>query len=120
MTWTLCTSGSAISKAGVARNAAIVASGSALAGWSDQAEAAACAIARSDVITNFGALTANGKQVLQDFCASWIAQQIVAHDLLGYGSQRAAETILDLLDNNITSAEKLIKEDKNKTFLGIT
>ena len=61
MSWTLCTSGAAIRKAGSGADVFIIASGAALADWSNEAEAMASSIARSDVVSNFGSLTANVK-----------------------------------------------------------
>lgn len=119
MSWTLCTSGAAISKAGANVNAVIVASGSTLGNWSDEAENLACSIARSDVVTNFASLTTNGKQILQQFCASTIAQQIIGYEPEAIGSATATLR-LNILENNINSAKSLIKDDKNKTYLGIT
>lgn len=120
MTWTLCTSGAAIIKAGVGANADIVVSGAYLDNWSDEAESLACALARSDIVTNFGNLTATGKQVAQMFCSSYIAQKIVGYDVSGYRNSREAETILDMCETDITRASAILKEDKNKTYLGIT
>ena len=119
MAWTLCTSGAAITKAGVNANATIVASGAALSNWSDEAESIVCDIARSDVVTNFASLTTNGKQVFQDYCSSHIAQKIAIYDPLGYSSEEL-NIILNVLENNISNAEKLIRDDKNKTYMGVT
>ena len=120
MTWTLCTSGAAITKAGVNVNSTIKASGAALLGWSDEAEAEACTTARSDVVTNYATLTAEGKKILQEFTSSLIAQKMIGYDMSGYTSRYEGETILDILENNIDKKEKQLKDDKNKTYLGIT
>lgn len=119
MAWTLCTSGSAIVKAGVNANSTIVASGSVLSNWSDEAEAYVCDLTRFDVVTNFSSLTSNGKQILQTLCSSMIAQRILAYDPSGYFS-RQAETILDVLENEIDRCSVLVKDDKIKTYLQAT
>lgn len=119
MAWTLCTSGSAIRKAGANANSTIVASGSALSDWSDEAEAYVCDITRVDVVTNFGSLTSNGKQILQTLCSSLIAQRIIGYDMSGYFS-RQAETMLDILENEIDRCERLVKDEKVKTYLEAT
>jgi len=119
MTWTLCTSGAAIAKAGANVNTTIVASGAALANWSDEAESLACSYARSDVVSNFSGLTANGKQVLQEFCASHIAEKIISYQPESVGKS-SATLRLNVLENNIIESKKLLIEDRNKTYLGIT
>lgn len=119
MTWTLCTSGAAIDKAGANTNSTIIASGAALANWSDEAESLASAIARFDVVTNFASLEAEGKQILQEFCASHIAQKIVGYEPEAVGLASATLRI-NILENNINTAKTLIKEDLNKTYLKIT
>ena len=118
MSWTLCTSGAAISKAGANVNSTIVASGATLANWSDEAESIACDLARSDVVTNFGTLTSNGKQVLQEFCSSHIAQKIIGYEPEAIGSS-VATLRLNILENNINSAKSILIDDKNKSYLGI-
>jgi len=118
MSWTLCTSGAAIAKAGANVNADVIASGATLGNWSDEAEAFACTIARSDVITNFASLTANGKQILQDLTSSHIAQKIIAYEPEAIGIQTSTLR-LNILENNIANAKAELKEDRNKTYLGI-
>jgi hypothetical protein len=119
MAWTLCTSGAAISKAGVNVNSTIVTSGSTLANWSNEAEALACSIARSDVVSNFSGLTDNGKQIFQEFCSSHIAQKIIGYEPEAIGSFSSTFRI-NVLENNINTCKTLIKEDKQKTYLAIT
>ena|SRR3990167_2961485 len=119
MPWTLCTSGAAITKAGVNVNATIVASGAALEHWSDEAESSACTLARSDVVTNFGTLTANGKEIFQEYCSGLIAQKIIGYEPEAIGSFSATLRI-NLIEDNITTVANMIKEDKYKTYLGIT
>lgn len=120
MSWTLCTSGSAIAKAGNNANSTITASGSTLAAWSDEVESEICDITRYDVVTNYGDLTTNGKKILNRLASAMIAQQIITYDLGSYGSMRNAETILDFLEGQITKATAILREDKNKTYLSIT
>ena len=119
MSWTLCTSGAAIAKAGVNVNSVIIASGATLANWSDEAEAFACSIARADVVTGFAGYSANGKQVLQDLSSSHIAQKIILYEPEAIGNNTATLR-LNILNNNIANVMKQIKEDKNKTYLGIS
>lgn len=119
MAWTLCTSGAAIVKAGANANTTIIASGAALLNWSNEAESYICDVARYDVVTNLTSLTTQGKEILQLLASSLIAQQIIGYDMSGYFS-RQAETMLDILQSRIDKVEKLIGEDKIKTYLEIT
>lgn len=120
MSWTLCTSGAAVAKAGVNANTTIVASGTFLGNLSDEAESSACALARYDVVTNFASLTAKGKEVFQKYCTAYIAQGIVAYDATGYLGLLEATQILNVLENQKKEVERLITEDKNKTYLAIS
>lgn len=119
MVWTLCTSGAAIAKAGAQADTIIVASGGTLANWSDEAENDVCNIARSNIIGNFSSLTTNGKEVAQKYCSASIAQNIITYDQSGYF---AGETlmIMNLLETQKQEAARILKEDKNKTYLRIT
>ena len=120
MTWTLCTSGQAVGKAGKGINLDISTSGAHLADWNDEAEAVICDIARVNVVSNYNSLTSNGKKILQDLCSSMVAQKLVSYDMSGYPSQRTAETILDVLENSIRRNINFIEDDKIKTYLSAT
>lgn len=120
MAWTLCTSGSAVAKAGANANSTITASGSALAVWSDEAESYVSSLARVDLVSNYGNLTANGKQILNELTSSLIAEKIIMYDMSGYTSRGEASMMLNVIENNIVRNISLIKEDKIKTYLGAT
>jgi len=120
MSWTLCTSGAAIIKAGTGASTTIVGSGAALAEMSDEVEAFICDALRVDVVTNYGSLTSNGKKLLGRLAASMIAQDMVDYDTTGYNSAREAELKLDKLENDISKALKLLEDDKVKAYLQAT
>jgi len=120
MSWTLCASAAAVAKAGLNANSTIAASSAALARWSDEAESSACAVARSDVVTKWTSLTAKGKEIFQKYCTADIAQNIVNYDMSGFTSRNEAIMMLNVLENQKDDAAKIIKEDRNKTYLGIT
>lgn len=123
MSWTLCTSGSAILKASVNANANIISYLGVYRTYidklSDIAENDACTLARSDVITNYTSLTTNGKQVLAKFCEAHIAENLVNYDPDAIG-RSTATAILNVLYTQKQEAIKVLTEDKNKTYLGIT
>jgi len=119
MAFTLCTSGDAKNKAGANVNTTVTASGAMLDSWSEEAESMASSIARYDVVTNFGSLTAEGKEIFKDFTSSHIAQKIINYEPEAIGTNTATLR-LNILENNIATIKGLIKEDKNKTYLNIT
>lgn len=119
MSWTFCTSGQAIVKAGSNANSTITASNQALADWSDEIEAIICDVSRVDLVTNYASLKIYGKKVLQNITASYIAQQIVSYDMGAYGSRRA-ETKADLLENDIQRGLKWLEDDNIKAYLEAT
>lgn len=119
MSWTFCTSGAAIAKAGINVNSTIAASGAALATWCDDAEALINNTARVDLVTDYANLTTNGKKILGAIAASYIAQQIINYEpeAIGIGG---ASLRLNILENNIQQGLKQIEEDKIKTYLAAT
>jgi len=119
MAWELCTSGAAVRKAGVNANSTISASGAALSDWHDEIASRICDVARYDVVSNFGSLTANGKVIATSVATAFIAQQILNYDPTAY-TKAQIETMLDVLENNITDGLALLREDKIKTYLTIT
>ena len=120
MTWTLCTSGSAIAKAGAGANSIIIADDTNLAIWSDEAEAYVCDTARVDVVSNYENLTSNGKRILSELASSLVAQKIINYDMSGYTSRSEASMMLNVLENNIVRTISLISDDKIKTYLEAT
>lgn len=120
MTWTLCTSGSAIHRAGENVDSTIATSGSALADYSDEAEARIAATARYDVVTNYGSLTSVGKKILQELAANMIAEKMINYNLSGYTTLGEGTTMLNVLKTNINELTQMIIEEKIKTYLVIT
>ena len=120
MTWTLCTSGSAIEKAGANVSSDIKTSGSALANWSDESQDYISSVAHQDVVTNFSSFTTEGKKILQRLSSNLIAFEMVGYDDKNFNSQRSFETKLDILKNNIDKDTNLIDDDILKTYLGVT
>ena len=120
MTWTLCTSGSAVHRAGANVSSTIAVSGSALADYSDEAEARVSGLARYNVVTNYGSLTAEGKKILQELAANMIAEKMINYDLSGYTTLGEGTTMLNVLRTNTAELINMITEDKIKTYLAVT
>ena len=120
MVWTLCTSGSAVEKAGANVSSDIRLSGSALENFSNETESYISDIAHNDVVTNFSSFTTQGKLILQRLSSNLIAFEMVAFDDSSFNSQRSFETKLDTLQNNIDKDTRLIADDNTRTYLKIT
>jgi hypothetical protein len=113
MSWTLCTSGSAIRKAGVNANSAIISSGSALADWSDQAEGRIESECRRSWVANYSGLPASVKNALADTASSDIAKKIINYDMSGFTSRTEAQTMLNVLDDIFRQNIQVLKDFKS-------
>ena len=113
MAWTLTTSGACLSKAGA--NATI--SSAALVIWSNQAESALSLITRKDWVADYSTITANFKQVLSDVVSDMVAMRIITYDMSGYTSRTEAETMLDVLRDNITRGIEVLREQKHQEVM---
>ena len=111
MVWTgvLTTSAKAIKNAGVGASA-VAAVEAFIQTWSDDAEGAICAYCHTDFVTNYSSLQTEIKSALSDVCSSMIAMNIVSYDMSGYTDRREAETILDILDNQVNRGLQVLKD----------
>jgi len=110
MSWTLCTSGSAIVKAGEDANSTIIASGSALSEWSDEAEGQIVAKTRRDWVGSYSNVNIYIQQALADACSDLIAIKIINYDLFSYNSRLEAIHMINVLYDN---ANKIMNELKD-------
>lgn len=117
MSWTLTTSGAAISKAGAKANSTIVASTATLAKWSDDAEGQLAILTRKNWVTDYAAVTANFKPALSDAVSDLVAMRIVNYDMSGYTGKREAETILDVLRDNFSRILAVLDKDNVKEVM---
>lgn len=120
MSWTLCTSGAAISKAGTNVNADIVVydAGNAtiMDKWSDEAEGRIQSETNTTWITNIlaePALSLSG--ALSDICSSMIAKELISYDPTGYLA-READFLMNMNDDKEIKGLKILR-DKNKHTL---
>ncbi len=114
MSWDLCTSGSAVAKAGLNANSDIITSGSILAKWSDEAEGTVCMKTRRDWVA-----TAGGTQVMKAVggaVSGLIAMKIVSYDMSGYTSRIEAQTVLDVLKDNFDTTIKDLRQKNNQVI----
>lgn len=113
MSWTLTTSGAAIARAGANANSVIVASGAALALFSDESEGRICAETNVDWIAGFANVNTSIKQALSRASAADVAMSIINYDMGGFTSRAEAQTMLSVLDNDYNA---IIKELKKPDF----
>jgi hypothetical protein len=116
MSWELCTSGQAIAKAGANANVNIIGlSGVTIIGkFYDEAAASVNTISRRDWLALSGATTANFKAVIADLISDIVAMKIINYDMSGYTSRLEAQTMLDVIRDNVMRNIDSIKDDKNK------
>ena len=103
MAWTFCTSGSAVLKAGANANSAIVLSGNALLNWSNEAEGRIVGETRTNFLASYASIstTSGIRNALAAVCSAIIATNIINYDMSGYTSRSEAQTMLNVLDNEI-------------------
>jgi hypothetical protein len=112
MSFTLCTSGSAIVKAGAGANA-INLSGSVMNKFSDQVEGSIVAQTRRDWRVNYSTLPTDIQNILSDMASSGIAKQIISYDMSGYTSRFEAITMLNVHDDIVREGVKFLSDFKN-------
>ena len=115
MAWTLCTSGSAIVKAGLNANSDIIISGSALAQWSDEAEGSMELDTGMDLVSDITSAPGQIKDAVSDIASSKIALLIIGYDTTGYLS-READTLLNIHDDIINKGMSKLRDFKNTTL----
>lgn len=112
MSWTLTTSGSAVSKAGLHVNSNIIVSGSTLQKWSDEVEGRITAECRRDWVGQYSGLSTEIKSALSDVASSEIAKRIIMYDVSGYlGTE--AQLMLNLNDDIVQRGLNALKDFKS-------
>lgn len=113
MSWTLTTSGAAIAKSGTNANSTIIASGSTLQKWSDDAEGYVITLTRRNWVTGYSAVDAGVKSILSDVVSSLIAKQIICYDMSGYVNLAEAQTMLNVHDDLAQRGIEILKDFKS-------
>ena len=116
MSWTMCTSGAAIAKAGANANSDVKASGAVMDRWSDEAEATVNVLTRKDYVADYPS-SANVQGILADVTSSIIAGNIISYDMGGFTSRAEAETMLDFLRDSYTRGLSLLRDKKQTKFI---
>lgn len=111
MSFTLCTSGAIIAKAGFGASSVAVASGTLLALYSDWAEGRIVAETKNDWVDDYASVDSGVKEALNDCASSIGAMWLIGYDMSGYaGGLAEAETKLDLLRDNVEKSISYLKE----------
>ena len=116
MSWTLCTSGQAMVKAGENADSDIVLSGSRLADWSDQAEGRIEAETRRSWVSSFSSLDSGIQNILGDVCSSMIAKQIINYDMSGFTSRFESAMMLNVQDDIAREGLRILKDFKSNVL----
>jgi len=116
MSWTLCTSGAAIRKAGAYANANATASGALLADYSDKAEDTFCMKTRKDWVSGFSSIPTHLVGCIADAVSDLIAIKIINYDMSGFTGLNEASTMCDILKDNYNEIIKDLREDQNQKF----
>jgi len=114
MTWTLCTSASAVAKAGT-HCSAISGSAVTMAKWSDEAEGRIEAETRRSWVANYTGLPTGIKGILSDVCSSYVAMNIISNDPTGYIT-READMLMNRNDDIINRGLAILKDFKSNTI----
>jgi hypothetical protein len=117
MSWTLCTSGQCIAKAGANSNTTVIASGSILQAWSDQAEGKINSDTRHDWVSDYANVSANFKPILADAVSSLVAMNIINYDMSGYTGLLEASTMLDVHYDQYKASVGILSKKENQEKL---
>lgn len=115
MSFTLCTSGAAVTKAGIHANSDITVSSTALDNWADEAEGRIEAETRRTWVEKYSTLTTPVKNALSDVCSSLVAMNIVNYDPTGYLISEA-DRIMNFNDDRITKGIQVLKDFKSNSM----
>ena len=116
MSFTLCTSGQIVMKAGANVNSDAAISGLLLSAFSDQAEGTINSMSREDWVTNYSGLNANSRQILNEIASNLGAIYLIAYDMSGYTSRGEAESMITVLRDAVLRGMSLIRDKKVVDF----
>lgn len=116
MTWTLCSSFAIISKAGANANSTAIASSALLADFQAKSEQTFCALTRRDWISDYADVETNLKEAVADAVSDLAAMKVVTYDMSPYTSRQEAQTMLDVMRDNMLRIVEQLKVEANQTF----
>jgi len=114
MSWSLCSSYAAITKAGAYSNSTAIASAALLQDFSDKAEGQICMKTRKDWVSTPSSQT-QIINAIADATSDLIAMKIINYDHSGY-LKGEAQTMLDVLKDNSDTIIKDLRQDPNQVL----
>ena len=113
MSFTLCTSGAIVTKAGAGVSSTASTSGAILEQYSNEAEAFCNALSRYDWVTNYSTLTdANTKVLLGEACSNIGGIYLISYDMSGYTTRFEAEDMINILWARTDRIINLLRDQK--------
>jgi hypothetical protein len=113
MSFTLCSSGAIVRKAGLYVNSTAAASLALLTDYYDEAEGFIVAETRRDWVTYYSDVASGAKLLLADCCSDLAAIKLITYDMSGYTSLGEAGLMLDTIKTNANEALKTLKDFKS-------
>jgi len=120
MSFTLCTSGAIVTKAGEDVNQTAAASGAILEQLSEDAEGYINVMTGYDWVANYASIGANWKFALSHACSCLGGAGLVDYDKASYIGLGFAEDKINLLINRADKLISRLKEDRVKEKAGVT
>lgn len=120
MSFTLCTSGSIVIRAGANVNSNAAASAALLEQFSNEAEGFINGTTRFDWVANYSSVGVNFKPMLAVACSCLAAVDLISYDKSGYTSQGEADNMINTLSARAADAIKFIQDEKTKTKMGVS
>lgn len=119
MSFTLCSSGAIIAKAGAGVNSNAAASNALLSNWADQAEGYLNAATKADWISNYASVGANFKPILAKAVSALAAIDLIQYDMTGYQSTTQAQTQMNVLKDEANESIKILQDADTRKRMGI-
>ena len=119
MSFTLCTSGAIVAKAGANVNSAAALSGTLLQQYCDEAEGIVCAATLFDWVANYATVGANYKGALTTAVSALGGNKLIAYDMSGYTGRGEAEDMINLNYTEAANAINVLKDAETKSKMGV-
>lgn len=117
MTETMCLSSGVLIKAGANANSTITADPVAMTAFINQAESTINAMTRINYTDTYAGLNADVQKILEQVCSDLAAMYVINYDMSGFTSRSEAQTMLDVLRDNVTRGISLLRDKKTTTFI---
>lgn len=119
MTFTLTTQQEIIDKCGVNADTDLTTSQALLSRYCAQAEGKVCAVSRYDWLNNLPT-TSFALSLLSDVTSDLVAMKVIKDSMGSYFSKAEALTMLNVLNDNVTSNLSLLKDSDVRAKMGVT